>query len=63
MLNKEEEKIISDALVRIVQAKEDICSAVQQDCIRCPLNLLSKCTDVDLPEFDFENFKWLDMQD
>lgn len=63
MLSKKEEKVISDALVRIVQAKEDICSAVGQDYIRCPLNLLSKCTDVDLPEFDFEKFKWLDVYD
>ena len=47
-------------LASVVQARENICLIVKQNCKRCPLNVDDKCSELDLKEFDFKNNQWID---
>ncbi|WP_317312389.1 hypothetical protein [Clostridium thermobutyricum] len=47
-------------LVNVVQARENICRIVNQNCKECPLNINDKCSDLNLKEFDFKNNQWVD---
>ena len=47
-------------LANVVQARENICRLVKQNCKECPLNVNDKCNDLNLKEFDFENNQWID---
>lgn len=58
-LSKLEILEIEKNLASVVQARENICMLVQQDCKKCPLGVEDKCGDLNLKEFDFENNKWI----
>ncbi|ENY99359.1 hypothetical protein HMPREF1092_03245 [Clostridium thermobutyricum] len=47
-------------LASIVQARENICMLIKQNCKECPLDVQDKCSDLNLSEFDFKNNKWID---
>lgn len=59
-LNNKQIKDINSRLATIVLMREEICEIVNKDCLKCPLNVLDKCTELNLPEFNFEENQWLD---
>lgn len=59
-LSQEKINKINKLLVTIIQSKEDICEIVNKNCKICPLNIDDKCNELNLPEFDFKYYKWLD---
>lgn len=60
-LNNKQIKDINSRLATIVLMREEICEIVNKDCLKCPLNILDKCTELNLGEFDFEENQWLDV--
>lgn len=60
--SKKQKEDLIKLLANIIQAKADLCSYVRGsglDCANCPLNELGKCAELELPEFNFEERKWI----
>jgi hypothetical protein len=57
VLSKRDKKYIKTRLIRITDAKNEICAKMQYNCKDCPLNEDDKCNDLDLPPIDLETMR------
>lgn len=53
-----EQEILTKYLCDIITTKQKICTFMKGNCLRCPLSQEDKCSQLELPEFDFENNDW-----
>ena len=65
MYTKKQIKDFNCLLANIIQAKEKLCEYTHTNglgCSECPLNKEDKCRELNLPEFDFKDYQWLDIE-
>lgn len=49
-----EQEVLKKYLCDIITTKQKICNLVNGNCGRCPLNIEDKCSELELPEFNFK---------
>lgn len=58
-LSNRDKSYIQTRLIRITDAKEEICTRIKEksSCINCPLNEMDRCNDLNLPPLNKETMK------